>query len=333
MFSPMNYGDISPRIGAVAVGEMLAYAESQLVLEKFAKKYTLPKNKGQTLKFRRPVPFAVDTNTLIEGQTPPPEQLQYEDLSVSVSQYGGWVQITDVIADTHEDPVLRDITELAGKKAGDQKEAILWGVLRAGTNVIYTGTATSRATVEAPISADELDLATRTMKANHAKPLTGMKGGSTNFGSAAVGWAFVAVGHTNLEQDIQKLDGFVRVEDYGSASAIHPNEIGKRDNIRFILTPHLEPIPGSGSSTVTGVLNTNSKVDVYPLVILADDSYAVTPLKGMDTAELRVQNPGKVLTETDPLGQRGFVSWKFWYAALRLNELWMIRIEQAASAL
>ena len=329
-YSPMNYGDIPPRIGVVAHATMLAYANSQLCLEKYGMMAPLPKNRGQTLKFRRPVPFAVSTSTLTEGVTPPPQILEYEDVSVSVSQYGAWIPFTDVIQDTHEDPNLQVMSELCGKQAADTKEAIIWGVLRGGTAVAYSGAATSRLTVNAPLSIDDIDAAVRELKANHALKITKIQSASDKVGTEAIQPAYVAVGHINLERDIRALPGFVSYERYGSGGQIHPNEIGSLGQVRVILTPHLEPFFGAGSSTVTGVLNNGTAVDVYSLVIFGEDAYGITPLKGMDSAAITVLNPK--VTYEDPLAQRGMVSWKMWYAAVRLNESWMYRIECAATS-
>jgi N4-gp56 family major capsid protein len=333
MYSGTYYSDVSPRIGVYAVGKMLAYAQSRLVLEPYAMVTPLPKNKGQTIKWRRPVPFAVDTTALLEGVTPNPEIMQYEDVSAQILEFGGWVPITDWILDTHEDPVLNDIVQLLGKKAADTKEAIIWGIVRAGSSVVYSGAATSRATVDSPLSGDELDIVIRTLKANHAEPVTRMLSPSPNFGTEAVNGGFIAVGHSNMEQDIRKLDGFVPKERYGSFKPLSDWELGKVNDIRFILTPHLEPFPGAGSATITGVLSTNSRVDVYPLIVFGQDAYGVTALKGMDSAQVTVTNPSMGKTETDPLGQRGFAAWKFWYVAKILNDLWIIRVEAAVSSL
>ena len=58
-FGVMTYGDISPRVGLYAVANFLAHAEPVLILERFAKVEQLPKNKGQVVKWRRFVPFAI----------------------------------------------------------------------------------------------------------------------------------------------------------------------------------------------------------------------------------------------------------------------------------
>lgn len=331
-FSGMQYSDISPRVGIYAVAKMLAHASPILVLEKFAKVEALPKNKGLTIKWRRPVPFEVSAVTLTEGVTPAPQIMEYEDVTSVISQYGAWVPLTDVIADTHEDPVLSNVTELMADQAASTKEQIVWSVLRAGTSVVYSGTATTRATVLAPLDEAELRAVQRELKANHGKHITRMLSASEKIATEPVAPAFVAFGHTNLEQDLRDLSGFVVREKYASGTMLSDYEIGKFEDIRFILTPQLEPFFGAGSGTTTGVLNTNSAVDVYPIVVIAQDAYGCTPLKGMDSVSIQVENPGKV-SYADPLGQRGLVSWKMWYVATRLNESWMVRIECAASAL
>ena len=45
-----------------------------------------------------------------------------------------------------------------------------------------------------------------------------------------------------------------------------------------------------------------------------------------------VINPGTI-DKSDPLGQRGYVGWKTYFNAVRLNETWLARLEVAASAL
>jgi len=330
-YSGVQYGDISPRVGIFAVAKMLDRAMPQLVLEKFGEVQALPKNKGLTMKWRRPVPFDVSPVALTEGVTPVPTVMEYEDVSATISQYGGWVGFTDVIQDTHEDPVLRDMTDLCGDAAATTKEMLLWSVIRGGTSVIYSGTATSRATVVATITDDELRSAQRVLKTNHGKHITKMIGASDKISTEPVAPAFLAFGHTNFEQDLRDIAGFVPREYYSNYSPVSEYEIGKFEDIRFVLTPHLEPFFNSGSATTTGVLYT-TLVDVYPLVIVAQNAYAVTPLKGMNSVEMGVLNPKLAGSYEDPLGQRGLVSWKMWFVATRLNETWMTRIEAAVSA-
>lgn len=330
-FGITTYGDISPRVGIYAVANFLEHALPVLVLEKFARTEVLPKNKGQVVVWRRFVPFEINTTALVEGVTPAPNTLQYENVTSIVSQYGGWVSFTDVIVDTHEDPNLQKITMGLGEQAASVKESIIWSELIGGTSVIFAGGVASRNLVEAPISEAELTAAQRFLKANRARHVTKMLKASTNIATEPVAPAFLAFGHTNLEPDFRALPEFVVREKYSNYNVVSDYELGKFQDIRVILSPQLPPFWGAGGPDTTGVLSRDGdNVDVYPIVIVGMDAYGVVPLRGMDSANVTIKNP--TATYEDPLAQRGFASWKMWYVAVRLNEEWMVRIEAAASA-
>ncbi len=331
-FSGVQYGDVSPRVGIFLVTKMLEHARPIVVLDKFGKTQAIPKNKGLVLKYRRPVPLAVNPVALQEGVTPAPSALDYDDVSATISQYGGWIPTTDVVADTHEDPVISDMAELCGEAAATTKELLIWYAIRGGTQVIFSGTATVRTDVLATITEDELVQAQKELKKAHGKHITKMLSASEKIGTEPVAPAFIAVGNTSLEPDLRNLAGFVPREKYANVQLLSEYEIGKFQDIRFILTPVLEPFYGSGSLTVTGVENSGGRVDVHALVVMAQDFYGVTPLKGMESVAVSVTNPKMGASYEDPLGQRGFVAWKMWFVATRLNETWGIRIECAASA-
>lgn len=333
-FSPVNYGDIGARVGLYSVAQFLVHAQPSLILERFAMTQSVPKNTGQLIKWRRPIPFAVSTDALVEGVTPSPIGFQYEDVSGVIQQFGSWVAITDVIMDTHEDENLKTITMLAGEQAALTKERILWNMMIGGTNVVYSGTATQRSDVIATVDEQDFRLVQRTLKVAMAKPITKMVDASVKIATQPVAPAYVAVGHTNFEQDLRNLTGFVPRENYSNTTKLLSEyEIGKFEDIRFILSPHLTYFPGAGGAIASGVLLTGGKADVYPMIVFGQDAFAATPLKGQESARIAVKNPQMGVSYEDPLGQRGFVSWKMWYSATRLNEAWIVRVEAAVTAL
>lgn len=333
-FSGVNYGDLGVRIGVFAAAQFLAHAQPRLLLEKYSALTSVPKNKGQVIKWRRLVPFDAAMDQLTEGVTPSPNGVIYEDIQAQLAQYGAWIPFTDVVIETHEDDNLKQFTIAAAEQAALTKERILWNMLIAGTNVIYSGTATSRNTVVAPIDAVDVQLAVRTLKNAFAKPLTKMMSASDKISTQPVAPGYIGIGHTDLEQDLRALPGFVAREYYANSSALlDDQEIGKLQDVRFILAPHLTAFRSAGGAP-TGVISTNgANADVYPLVIFGQDAFAATALKGMDSAKVGVKNPKMAESYEDPLGQRGFVAWKMWYSGVRLNEAWMVRVESAASAL
>lgn len=327
----VSYGDVSPRVGIYAVSKMLARIEPILVLEKFAVVTPLPKNKGETVKWRRIRPLQVSTVNLTEGVTPPPSQLVYDDVTTVLGQFGGWIQISDKIQDLHEDRVLDDAMTALADQAASVKEAVIWGILRGGTNVLYAN-GSARSSVNTPVDLELIRAATNTLKRNHAKKITKRIAAGPDFATEPVAASFVIYGHVDLERDFREMASFVPVERYGSFQPIDDNELGKVEENRVILSPQLSPFADAGG-TATGVRSTSgTSADVYPIMVIASESFGTVPLKGVSSVEMAVKNP-KMGEPGDPLGQRGHVAWKIWFQAVRLNEQWMVRIEAAATSL
>jgi N4-gp56 family major capsid protein len=325
-----TYGDINQRTAAWAATEMLAHAEPILVLSKFGQSKPLPKNKADTVKFRRPVPFEVLDTPLIEGETPTAQQMQYEDVEVQIQQWGAWVEITDVVNDLAEDPVLSDASMVCGEQAAETIELQTWGALRAGTNVFFAN-GEERDEVNTPITLAKQRAVTRALKAQRAKKVTSMVGGSPNYSTEPVDAAFVAFAHTDMEADIRDMTGFVPTEKYGSMKAL-PHEIGKVEDVRYVLSPVLDKFADEGGAENGMVSTGGDNADIYPVVYIAKESYGLIPLKGKGAITPKVLNPNTP-RGGDPLGQRGSVGWKTYFVAKILNEAWMARLEVAATNL
>lgn len=323
---------ISQRTNVYAERQMLAHAMPVMVLEKVAKNVRMPKNKSTTIKFRRPVVFTAATTPLVEGVTPTTTAFSYEDTSATLKQYGQVVGITDVIEDTHEDPVLQDATMQAGENIGRTMEALMYGVAKAGTNVFYANGA-ARATVNTAISLNKVRSVVRALKAQKAKKITRILAPSPNYETRAIEAAYVAICHTDLEADIRGLAGFVPVAEYGSRQPICEEELGSVEDVRFISSADLDPFQAAGSATLNGmVADDSTNVDVYPVLFFGQEAFAAVALRGQGAVTPSIIPVGQK-TKDDPLGQRGYVGWKTWFAALILNQLWMARLEVGATDL
>lgn len=330
---PIKSGDagISQRTNVYAERDMLKHAEPVLVLEKTGPMIRqMPKNKSLTIRFRRPVPFAPATTPLAEGVTPGERAFTYEDVSVTLQQFGDLSVITDVIEDTHEDPVLRDLTMIHGENIGRTKEALNWAVLRAGTNVFYANGA-ARNAVNTTISLAKQRAVLRGLKAQKAQKVTNILDSSPNYRTRAVEAAYIAVGHTDLENDIRALPGFIPVADYGKRQVICEQEIGSVEDVRYVLSPDLNPFLNAGGAK-GAMVGGGANADVYPVLFFGRDAWGMVPLRGQGSVDPSIISAG-MKTKDDPLGQRGYVGWKTWHAALILNQLWMARLEVAVTAL
>ncbi len=327
-------GGISPRVGIYAERRLLKYAAPVEVLDKFGLKREMPKNKGQTIKFRRPNTFTAATAPLSEGVTPTATQFSYTDVTANLTEYGQLGEITDHIEDTHEDQVLNDLTEQLGKNVGRTREALSFGVMKAGTTV-FRANGAQRSDINMPVSLNKIRAVVKFLKNQKAEMISSALEPSPDWGTRAVEEAFVAVCHTDLEPDLRNLPGFQHVSNYGTRKRVHDREFGTVESIRFVTTPDHQPWAdaggakaGSGMGTMVSTSGTNA--DVYPILIFGEEAYGHVPLRGQGSIEPSIV-PVNKKDKADPLGQRGYAGWKMWYVCKILNDNWLARLEVATT--
>lgn len=323
------FGDISPRTAAFAAAGMLKRALPLLVTERWGQAKPLPQKSSKTMKFRRYENLTRSTAPLAEGVTPHGQKLTYTDVVSTLEQFGDLVSITDVVEDTHEDNVLKEATDLCGEQAAEILEMVRIAVLKAGTNVLYAN-GSARTDVNTFFSRGQLRKVVRALKNQKAKYFTQTVKATPNYATEPVAPCFVGLGHTDLEADLRNLAGFVPVEKYSDSEKAFEGEVGKVENVRFILTPLFTAWADGGGTAGSMITTSASAADVYPVIILAPDAWGFVPLKGKNSVTPMVLNPGKP-SKSDPLGQRGYVGWKTYHTAVILNDNFMYRIETAAT--
>lgn len=323
-----NYGDISPRTAAYAEKELLKRGLPYLVLEKFGQAKALPDNSTKVMKFRRYNALSNTPATLTEGVTPTSQALTVTDVTATLAQYGGLTTISDVILDTHEDQTLNEAVNLLGEQAAQMIEKMRYGVLKAGTNVLYAN-GSARNAVNTEISIDVQRRAVRALKRQNARFITSVVRSTPAFGTENVAPGFVALIHPDVEASVRSLTGFVPAEKYGSMTPWE-GELGKCEDVRYISSTIFEPFADAGGAKGTMLSTTGTSADVYPILYLGRDAYGIIALKGAFALTPMVVNPKP--SDSDPLAQRGHVSWKAYQTAVILNDAFMVRVEVAARA-
>ena len=334
------------RIGKLK-GEILAHSIPVEVLGITGMQRQQPRRSGKTVSMRRYRPYgalATNENTknrplvdatahiLTEGVAPTADTMVPDDIEVSLSQYGCLYQISDVVNDLYEDDVPPEMKKQCGERVGLIREMVRYGIVKAGTNVYYSG-GTTRLTVDEKLTLKMLRRASRNLQANHAKKITGVLAPSVNIGTLPVEAAYLVFVHTDGEADVRDLAGFVHVSEYGNRKVVNENEIGSVENFRFITSPELAPITDAGATASgTNLYTSGTKVDVYPFVICGEDAWGQLALRGENALDPTWIPPGEK-SKSDPLGQRGFVGAKFYFACKVLNEGWLAVIEAGVSDL
>lgn len=339
MTQPNTYGLMSQRTQAFAMLEMLDHAHPVNVLSMFAEIMPIPRNKAETVKWRRRLPWDAVAAPLQEGVTPAGRQMRFEDVTLTLQQWGEVAPFTDKIVDLSEDAVVKEMVSEAGENAGRTLEQVTYNILKGGTSVFYAN-GFSRAVVNTAINLNRIRQIARFFLAMKAKTYRSVLAPSANIDIQNIEAAYIVVCHTDLAADIRNLPGFVKTVEYSQREVICPEEIGSVEEFRFVLSPDLKSFPNAGGAAAGAFVSTGgAQCDVYPMLFLAKNSYGVTPLKtngktgGKGNQPLTPILVNPTSNSSDPLAQRGWVGWKTYFNAVRLNETWMARCEVAASAL
>lgn len=351
--SIQNYGTVASRNLIRAAQGMLEHAQPITVLGDFGTQREMPMNSTDTLVFRRTLPFGASTVgttiegsaryqgtpqitasnfVLAEGVTPNSNTISFQDVSVTLQQYGVLFKYSSKVEQLYEDDIPGEMVKLTGETLAEVMELVRYGVLKAGSTVVYAN-GSSRSAVNTAISLNAIRKAARTLESNRCRRVTSRLAPGVNFGTRAVQPAYIVFCHTDAVSDIRNLPGFTRVEEYGSFKPIHDREIGACEDFRFISSPLLTSFAASGSGTLNGMLSIGSaNVDVYPFIVIGEDAWGQVALKGMQAIKPVVLKASQT-NHANPLGQFGYVGASTWFATVRLNDAWMARIEAGVTAL
>jgi N4-gp56 family major capsid protein len=327
-----TYATPAGRINLIK-GETLGHAIQVEILALGCKMKPMPKNQGDTIIYRRWLPYGATTvsiNTqnrpvvnpvshiLQEGVTPAAETLTPVDVQVTLLQYGAIYSYTDKAAELYEDNIPDEMKQQTGERMGLVREMIRYGELKAAANVLYSG-GTSRATVNQKLTLNMLRKMTRTLKLNHAKKKTRILSPSGNFETFGVEAAYMVFVSTDADADIRDLPGFIPVARYGQRSVISPELVGYAD--------------AGAAIGATGLFSTTgANIDVYPVIIMGEEAAFDVALRGTKSFDL-VHLPHNQKDKSDILGQRGYVGASFWSAVKMTNAGWMGLIEVGITAL
>ncbi len=349
-----NYGTVASRNLIRAAQGMLEHAQPITVLGDFGTQREMPQNSTDTLVFRRTLPFGATTAgttienssryvgtpditasnfVLAEGVTPNSNTISFQDVTVQLQQYGVLFKYSSKTEQLYEDDIPGEMVKLTGETLAEVMELVRYGVLKAGSTVVYTN-GSSRSAVNTAISLNSIRKAARTLESNRARRVTSRLAPGVNFGTRAVQPAYVVFCHTDAVSDVRNLPGFTRVEEYGSFKPIHDREVGACEDFRFVSSPLLKSFLAAGASVgSSGMLSIGAaNVDVYPFIVIGEDAWGQVALKGMSAVKPVVLKASQT-NHANPLGQFGYVGASTWFATVRLNDAWMARIEAGVTAL
>lgn len=247
--------------------------------------------------------------TLTEGTTPTEGSWSMEQQEVSLTQIGEYIIMSDVVLqDSPVEIIANALSDIAMNVAA-VADILVQDVIDAGTNVYYSGDATSRTTISSndTMSASNISKAQATLLANNAKPYdAGM---------------FMGVIHPHVLHDLRIETGtgaWLDANKYVTPEKIFKGEIGALSGVRVVVSPNLQYFANaSNGSGSTGT------IDVYPTYFFGKDAYGVV----REGEPQSVFNPLGSSGSADPLKQRASAGVKFRVGATILRENALVRYE------
>ena len=209
---------------------LINLAEPELIHDQFGQKHPIPKNSGKTIEFRKYDSLPKALVPLTEGVTPAGQKLSMGVIRATIKQYGGYIELSDILELTAIDNNLVQATRLLASQAGRTSDTITREVLAGGTNVVYAGGAKDRSELvggdatEANnkyLSVDDIRKAVRALKVMNAQKINGY---------------FAGIIHPDTAYDLMSDKKWVDVKTYSDPDGIYEGEIGKIEGVRFVET-------------------------------------------------------------------------------------------------
>lgn len=212
--------------------KLLETAKTRLTFAKFGQKRSIPLHNGKTVEFRRYELFTPDEGalTLTEGVTPSGQSLTQSKVEATVSQYGAYVEVSDLLDMTAYDEVIADSAELLGEQLGTVVEWVTRDAATATTNVQYADSSESRFALASSdtLSVAEVRKAVRTLKKNKARMFMSAEDGSARKPH------FVCICSPDATYDLQNDSLWQDVSKYSNSEQIYSGEIGRLFGVVFV---------------------------------------------------------------------------------------------------
>ncbi len=298
--------------------DLLSVALKNLAFYNYGAKKPIPARGGKSIEWRRfeKITVTAGSYTLTEGTPPAVTQGTVSAVTATISQYGQFMQISDLLELQGYDPVISEWTEKFGIAMAEGIDIVIRDIVDATTTIQYAGAGTVVGTSGAGavgsgswLNAAELLEARRTLRRNSAKPVVDGK--------------YICFVHPDNVADLYKdpdiVSSFERALERNSKNPMFTGVIGDWMGIRFVETENLQLQASNGMSGA----------DIYEVVMCGAEAYGITELSAQQAQ--MVVHPRGTGGHTDPLEQYSTIGWKAAFTAKILNQNFLTSIRCSSS--
>lgn len=197
---------------------------------------------GSSVTFPIVSDLAIASSALNESTDVTPQAISESNVTVTLAEYGNAVLTTAALRGESYVEIDPIVANVVGYNAGVSIDEVARDVLKAGTNVAYAGTATSRATINSTqlLKASDIRAAKARLRSQNVPNFNGF---------------YTAYIHPNVAYDFTSETGSAAWRDphtYSQPGEIWAGELGAFEGFRFIETPRSPVFTGVGSSSSSG---------------------------------------------------------------------------------
>lgn len=212
------------------------------------------------------------------------------------------------------------------------EDAIQIDLINAAGVVKYAGAATQNSEISSTslVSYGDLMRLSITLDNNRTPKSTKVIAGSRMVDTKTINGGRIAfIGSELLPtfkamKDLHNNPAFVSIEKYADAGNTVRGEVGSVDNFRLVVVPEMMKWSGAGALVSDAINYDNgANYDVFPILVVGDESFTTI---GFQTDGKSVKfvithkAPGKETADrTDPYGETGFMSIKWYYGFMILR--------------
>lgn len=215
------------------------------------------------------------------------------------------------------------------------EDALQIDLVTQGTTLAYPGAATTKATMThaSQITYQDIRRVSITLDNNRTPKKTTLITGTRNIDTKTINASRVMYIGSELiplvegMKDVHGNAAFTPIEKYAAGTTTMNGEIGALYQFRIIVVPEMLKWAGAGASVVSpagdSFHSTDAKYDVFPMLIVGDESFTTIGFQS-DGKSMKFKiihkAPGEATADkTDPYGEMGFISIKWWYGFMLLR--------------
>ena len=283
--------------------KLLAYLKENLVALRFAQRRELPQNSGREVVFTRFEPLPPNPEPITFKPTPSEgKSFSTTQISVTVEEYGDYMDLDEFTDVTSFVPLLSEAVDQLAYQAQRTLDYLTMKEITSGTNVMFPNgkTAATDLTADDKLTKELIRKAVANLKRNLIPPFPD-------------GYYRCFI-HPDKVNDLFTVEDLINLQiANASGKPAESGTIAQFAGVKFIETT---TVP---TEVVTN--SNNQQVTVYKTVIFGQNAYGMVDINGRSVQ--------MVYTNLDKLQRVKTVGWKAYFAAKRLYEPAIVRIETA----